>query len=101
MCNFSLNNHISIEKQGTAHIGVFSFMPLKEIPSGLNYLIQGDYITTAGRADLARENKWNEWISTEIFNLIIVNDKFTKYLDNETIVKKIYVPNRLVNFVLK
>lgn len=67
------NNDILVEKQGTAHIGVFSFLPLKEIPSGLNYSIQGDYITTAGRADLARDNKWNEWISTQIYQLIKEN----------------------------
>ena len=37
----------------------------------------------------------------EIFKIIIVNDKFMKYLDDKTIIKKIYVPNRLVNFVIK
>ena len=36
----------------------------------------------------------------DIFIMIIENDKFSKYLDNINIIKKIYVPNRLVNFVI-
>lgn len=54
---------IIIEKKGTAHIGVFSFLPLKEVPSGLNFLIQADFLTTPGRSELARESMWNNWIS--------------------------------------
>ena len=37
----------------------------------------------------------------EIFNFIIDNDKFSKYLNGSNIIKKIYVPNRLVNLVIK
>ena len=37
----------------------------------------------------------------EIFNFIIDNDKFSKYLNGSNILKKIYVPNRLVNLVTK
>ncbi len=37
----------------------------------------------------------------DIFNMIIANDKFIKYLEGANIINKIYVPNRLVNFVLK
>ena len=36
----------------------------------------------------------------DIYNMILENDKFSKYLDNMNIVKKIYVPSRLVNFVI-
>jgi len=35
-----------------------------------------------------------------IFNNIQENEQFIKYLDNGNIIKKIYVPNRLVNFVI-
>ena len=35
-----------------------------------------------------------------IFNNIKENEKFIKYLKNRDIIKKIYVPNRLVNFVI-
>ena len=35
-----------------------------------------------------------------IFNNIKENEKFIKYLKNGDIIKKIYVPNRLVNFVI-
>ena len=37
----------------------------------------------------------------DIFNMIIANEKFIKYLEGANIINKIYVPNRLVNFVLK
>jgi len=63
--------NLIIEEKGTAHIGVFSFLPLKEVPSGLNFLIQADFLTTPGRSELARECLWNEWLAKEIYNLII------------------------------
>ena len=63
--------NIIIEEKGTAHIGVFSFLPLKEVPSGLNFLIQADFLTTPGRAELARECTWNDWLAKEIHKLII------------------------------
>ncbi|MEM3193030.1 MAG: DUF3883 domain-containing protein, partial [Candidatus Parvarchaeota archaeon] len=62
--------NITAEPEGTAHIGVFSFLPLKEIASGLNFLIQGDYLTTPGRAELARDSKWNDWLADETYKLI-------------------------------
>jgi len=65
------NNSLIKEQKGTAHIGVFSFLPLKEVPSGLNFLIQADFLTTPGRSELARECKWNEWLAKEIYNLIV------------------------------
>ena len=35
-----------------------------------------------------------------IFNNIQENEQFIKYLENGNIIKKIYIPNRLVNFVI-
>jgi hypothetical protein len=69
---FKLGNedNLVIERKGTAHIGVFSFLPLKEIPSGLNFLIQADFLTAPGRGELARECLWNNWLAEEIYNLI-------------------------------
>jgi len=64
-------NNLIREEKGTAHIGVFSFLPLKEIPSGLNFLLQGDFLTTPGRGELARKCLWNDWLADEIYNLII------------------------------
>jgi len=63
--------NLIIEEKGTAHIGVFSFLPLKEVPSGLNFLVQADFLTTPGRSELARECLWNEWLAKEIYNLIV------------------------------
>ena len=70
---FSLDKekHLVKEEKGTAHIGVFSFLPLKEIPSGLNFSIQADFLTTPGRGELARECIWNDWLAREVYKLII------------------------------
>jgi len=48
------DDNLVVEREGTAHIGVFSFLPLKEIPSGLNFLIQADFLTSPGRGEIAR-----------------------------------------------
>jgi hypothetical protein len=61
------------EEKGTAHIGVFSFLPLKEVVSGLKFLIQADFLTTAGRSDLVRDCLWNTWLVDEIHDMIIEN----------------------------
>lgn len=60
------------EERGTAHIGVFSYLPLKEdTPSGLKFLIQADFLTVPGRGSIPRDKiLWNEWLSKEILNLI-------------------------------
>lgn len=70
---FKLDNekNLIIERKGTAHIGVFSFLPLKEIPSGLKFLLQTDFLTAPGRGELARDCLWNNWIADEIYNMII------------------------------
>ncbi len=75
-------NNLVLEKEGTAHIGVFSFLPLKEIPSGLNFLIQADFLTNPGRGELARECLWNEWLAKEVSNLII-NSAIQTFLKND------------------
>ena len=64
-------NNLIKEEKGTAHIGVFSFLPLKEVLSGLNFLMQADFLTTPGRGELARESLWNNWLADEIYNLIV------------------------------
>jgi hypothetical protein len=75
-------NNLVKEEKGTAHIGVFSFLPLKEIPSGLNFLIQADFLTTPGRGELARECLWNNWLADKIGNLII-NKSIQTFLEHE------------------
>jgi hypothetical protein len=82
--------NIAVEKKGTAHIGVFSFLPLKEVPSGLNFLIQADFLTTPGRGELARESKWNNWIAGEIYKLIV--NKCIPVFLNSKIWKMSFIP---------
>lgn len=64
-------NRLIKERKGTAHIGVFSFLPLKEIPSGLNFLVQADFLTAPGRGELGRDCLWNKWLTNEIYDLIV------------------------------
>jgi hypothetical protein len=71
MVGFRLNDNQGLTKEeGTAHMGVFSFLPLKEVPSGLNFLVQADFLTAPGREAINREAPWNEWLAEEVFKLL-------------------------------
>jgi len=41
--------------------GLYSFLPLYEVRTGLQFLIQGDFIVHPGRRDLNTECIWNKW----------------------------------------
>ncbi|MBI4981086.1 DUF3883 domain-containing protein [Candidatus Woesearchaeota archaeon] len=64
-------NNLSKGEKGTAHIGVFSFLPLKEIPSGLSFVVQADFLTMTGRGELARECQWNTWLADCLRELLV------------------------------
>lgn len=66
-----VNGQLSKEEEGTAYIGVFSFLPLKEVISELNFVIQADFLTGAGRGEISRDKLWNNWMAKEIQDLII------------------------------
>ncbi len=70
---FRLNEerNLTKEEKGTAYFGVHSYMPLKDVESGLNFLIQADFLTTSNRSALAPRCAWNEWLAEEIYKLII------------------------------
>lgn len=68
---YDIKNNLTEEEKGTAHTGVFSFVPLKEIESGLKFSFQADFLTTPVRADIQRESLWNKWMAEEVSNLII------------------------------
>jgi hypothetical protein len=59
-----------IEEKGAAHIGVFSFLPIKEDIEGISFLIQGDFLTAPGRETLSRDALWNKWLCLEISKFI-------------------------------
>lgn len=70
---FKLNKENELESvEGTAHVGVFSFLPLKEEKNvGLNFNFQADFLTAPGREVITRETKWNQWLAHEIYDVII------------------------------
>ena len=75
----------------------------KKWPEYDNSLTISDSITIAVQINGKTRGTINVDTSTkkeDIFNIIIENNKFSKYLDNINIIKKIYVPKRLVNFVI-
>lgn len=77
-------NEDLVSCEGVVKFGVFSYMPLKEMESGLNFLIHGDFITEPGRATIASEARWNiylrnkfeEFILKDVYSYLMNNDKY-------------------------
>lgn len=58
------------EPRGTVHIAVFSFLPIRDIATGLQFTIQGDFLTGPGRSSVQYDARWNHWMADEILSLI-------------------------------
>ena len=58
------------EERGTLHMGVFSFLPLKDVESPLSFIFQADMLTLPGRSELQRDARWNKWILGQVYALI-------------------------------
>ena len=81
----------------------YSIISEKKWPDYDDTIIASDSITIAVQINGKTRGTIEVDINTEkedIFNIIMDNDKFSKYLENGNLVKKIYVPKRLVNFVI-
>ena len=50
--------------------GVYSFLPLHEVRSGLRFLIQADFIVHPGRRSVNYEAKWNYWLMKCVADLV-------------------------------
>ena len=96
---------------GSIHLGVYSFLPLRDIESTLKFIIQGDFLTNPGRSDILREASWNSWTADCVFDLlttkcipIFLQRKGWKYhvsdvfyaetLANELVNERIIIPLR-------
>ncbi|MEW6048640.1 MAG: DUF3883 domain-containing protein, partial [Bacillota bacterium] len=58
------------ETGGTAHVGVFSYLPLKEVPLALPFIVQADFLTAPGRHSITRDALWNTWLVEELWTLV-------------------------------
>lgn len=50
--------------------GVYSFLPLHEVRSGLSFLIQADFIVHPGRRYINVEAKWNQWLMSCLAEIV-------------------------------
>lgn len=57
--------------EGEAYGGLFSFLPLEEVKTGLKFLIQADFIVQAGRETLNYNAEWNKWLVRNIAELAV------------------------------
>ena len=95
--------HLSEELNELIHKEDYIPISEKQWPKYDESFMVSDSITIAvqingkTRGTVEVDAKTNE---EDIFKLVIDNDKFSKYLINMNILKKIYVQNRLVNFVI-
>ena len=56
--------------------GVYSFLPLYEVRSGLRFLIQADFIVHPGRRYINYEAKWNYWLMRCIAKVVEIAIKY-------------------------
>lgn len=68
---FKLSNDGGLEAvTGTVHMGAFSFLPLREEPTGLKFVIQGDFLTSTSRETIMRDARWNTWVAGALLDLL-------------------------------
>ena len=67
---FLLKNGRLTEIKGEPVSGFYSFLPIEEARTGLKFLIQADFITQAGREQVALEAKWNKWMMERIADVV-------------------------------
>jgi len=56
--------------EGAKFWGIYSFLPLHEVRTGLKFLIQADFIVHPGRRYLNTEAKWNHWLMGCVAELV-------------------------------
>jgi len=63
-------NKLEPIEEGETISGFYSFLPVEEAKTGLNFLIQADIITQAGREQLLFNAKWNKWMMERVADVI-------------------------------
>ncbi len=58
------------EEQGTVHMAVFSYLPLRDVATSLKFTVQADFLTGANRSGIQYDASWNRWIAKEVLGLI-------------------------------
>jgi len=56
--------------KGVVKFSVFSYMPIREIESGFNYLLHADFLTDPSRGGIIENILWNEWLRKELVKFV-------------------------------
>jgi len=65
------NNNRLMPIKGVVKFSIFSYMPIREVESGLNYILHVDFLTDPGRGGIIENITWNEWLRNELVKFLI------------------------------
>lgn len=68
---FKTENDKLIPTKGVVKFSIFSYMPIREIESGFNYLLHADFLTDPGRGGIIENIAWNEWLRNELVKFLV------------------------------
>jgi hypothetical protein len=85
---FPLNNDLSANT--SSEQDVFAFLPIQ--PYGFKFIIQGDFLITAGRESILEEKRWNTWLRNNIADVFIKSVEDFKQNENLSRTFYNYIP---------
>lgn len=96
---FPVNENVIPDTSNEQH--VFAFLPVREY--GFKFIVQADFILPITREDIAKDNRWNEWLRDSILEVFLdaiekfkSDDKlrysFYDYLSFEEVKDDFFIP---------
>jgi len=68
---FRVRNGKLVPIKGVVKFSIFSYMPIREVESGFNYLLHADFLTDPGRGGIIENIAWNEWLRRELVKFLV------------------------------